>query len=135
MADKTQQINVSTVLEVETSSPWGKHTQHIVLERKVTSGKHGKLLEKDVRKLANAAEASRQGLTAISRAGRFVDAIFEYSKPTVKISCFCYANCKLHDLMLYVKEGKELPAEADCIYHSIATGDRGFCSPMTILQQ
>lgn len=124
MADKMQQITVSTVLEVETSSPWGKHTQHVMLERKVTSGKRGKLLTKDVAKIADAAEAARCGLTAISRAGVFADAAFAASKPSVKISCFCYADCTLHQLMLYVKEGKELPAAAVCIYHSTATGNR-----------
>ena len=124
MANKTQQITVSTVLEVETRSQWGKHTQHVMLERKVTSGKQGKLLAKDASKIADAAEAARYGLTDISRAGVFADAIFAASKPSVKISCFCYADCTLHQLMRYVKEGKELPASAVCIYHSIATGNR-----------
>ena len=124
MADKTRQINVSTVLEVETNSVWGKHEQYIILARKVASGKHGKLLEKDASKLADAAEAVHYGLTDISRVGGFANAIFESSKPSVKVSCFCYADCKLHQLLLYVKEGKELPATAICLYHSIATGNR-----------
>lgn len=124
MANKTRQITISTVLEMETSSPWGTHTQHIMLERKVAAGKHGKLLAKDAAKLADAAEAAREGLTTISRAGVFADAVFDKSKPNVKINCFCYADCTLHDLMLYVKEGKDVPAEAICLYHSIATGNR-----------
>ena len=123
MADKTRRINICTLLVLKTTNHWGTHEQHIVLERTISSGKHGKLLAKDANTLANVAEQLRGGLTAASRAGEF-SRFLPANQPKVVIYCYCYADCTSHQMMLHARENKNLPAAAVCIYHSIATGNR-----------
>lgn len=122
MANKTCEIRVITRIDLSTTGMGCTGTQTIQLERWVKSGKHGKLLAATVRQLSNAAGELVSQLSATSRSGLLAD--FGYGRPSVRITGYCYSGCSLHDLALWIHEDRELPAEADCLYYGVATGNR-----------
>ena len=100
--------------------------QVIILSRWVKISKHHKLFAKEERKLIAAAEGVANGLVAISRAGSISELCTDDDKRNdlqVRIETLCYANCSAHQLWLYLREDKELPAEAICLMHRVATGN------------
>lgn len=120
MANKTRDILVSTRIDVTTTGLGCTGTQTIQMARLVKSGKHGKLLVATARELAHATGEIVSQLGRISRSGAFPRLS---EQPTVRVAGWCYADCSLHQLALCLSEDKDLPEEADCIYHGIATGN------------
>lgn len=102
-------------------------SQEIIMARQVKPTKQGKLRAADARALANAAAAIADGLQAISRAGTvFADADEDAVLGTnITIHCYCYAHCSAHSLRKHHLGLAALPDSAECLYHSISTGNRG----------